>query len=168
MFVGLSVFVCVWECPVIVVCVSTFVWLFPLGDCCVGNFYPPITSSHAKSHDHILASFPLKDPENCLYLYVPLCTSITVLSSVGALVLISLSITVCLSVCLSVIRSVCLIIVIPSLSLYCYLYVFIWVSLSLCLPVLPALQFCLFTYFSVPVFVCFPASGSLGPGCSYS
>src|SRR6218665_3372679 len=103
---------------------------------------------------------------------VSLCTFIAALLSVSVPVLISLSITVCLSVCLSVSWSVCLMIVIPSLSLYCYLYVFIWVSLSLCLPVLPALQFCLFTYFSVPVFVCFPASGSARPRsqprCGYS
>src|SRR6218665_282152 len=95
---------------------------------------------------------------------VPLCISITVLSSVGVPVLISLSISVCLSVCLSVSWSVCLRVAILSLCLYCYLYVFISVSLSLCLPVLPALQFCLFSYFSVPVFVCFPASGSASPG----
>src|SRR6218665_3308575 len=56
---------------------------------------------------------------------VPLCISITVLSSVGVPVLISLSITVCLSVCLRII--------IPSFSLYCCLYVFISVSLSPCL-----------------------------------
>src|SRR6218665_1200858 len=72
---------------------------------------------------------------------VPLCISITVLSSVGVPVLISLSITVCLSVCLSVSWSVCLRIIIPSLSLYCCLYVFISVRLSPCLSVSSILQF---------------------------
>ena len=94
---------------------------------------------------------------------VSLCTFVAALLSLGVSVLIPLFITVCLSVCLSVSWSVCLRLVVPSLSVYCYLYVFISVSLSLCLPVLPALQFRMFAYFPVPVFVCFPASGSARP-----
>src|SRR6218665_1041188 len=108
---------------------------------------------------------------------VPLCISITVLSSVGVPVLISLSITVCLSVCLSVSWSICRRILLPSLYLYCYLYVFISVSLS---PVCLYLQFFSLSvplYLSVTAFVwflyvIFPASpGSAhgsNHGCSYS
>src|SRR6218665_2226090 len=53
------------------------------GDCClcfyiclgnrgVRNFYSPIIPSHAKSRDHLLTPFPLKDPDTVctsMYLY---------------------------------------------------------------------------------------------------
>src|SRR6218665_581938 len=86
-----------------------------------------------------------------------------------------ISIYYCLSFCLPV----RLMIVIPSLSLYCYLYVFIWVSLSLCLPVLQFFSFSVLAYLFISLCDClrlsslhviFLASTPLGSaqGCSYS